>query len=960
MNKQNVNKYFINEKADTIILTVLYVLLPPLWITAFLGMSVYEKNFKNRATTVFNHYFLPPLAVVAVFFTVFYYKGIYPFGDKTIAWCDMTQQGVPYIMNFKSILEGDDSLFLNMANAGGMDGWTLFRGYFARPFNYLVLFVDRAAIMDFVSVLTVLKLAACSVSAMVFFRTCVKKLDPAIAGVLSLMYSFCAFGTMYYQILNWPDAMYILPLYFTGIYLLVNKHKIALFTVSLAFVMLNFAFGFMTVLATLLLLGYYFMIKSDKQTAFEFAIGSALAALLCAPAWLSFFGAYNDSARGVDLADTISGSSLFTTKNTAYPLLMSTAFIFIAVFLYKAYKKDPLGKALYFLFGMMMIPMLIEPINKMWHAGSYMGFPNRYAFILIFCGLAIAGIVLAKGSDSPLNTEVNDNNGGSKHKSVTVGICGAVLMSSICYVLYKFVFAYTSKNFKAMGKYAASLWGDATSYKHMLLMLCVFILVYVICYAIYKKGWLNKRLFALFMLSIVVCEAYVSINTYVVPATSKVNTENFRKYGDLADRIDDDDFYRVKNTGFLNAAYSISEANFPGAIGYNCMGHYSSFTSETYLYAAKAYGYSSVWMKIESFGGTKFSDALLSIKYQIGKTSSGTKNAIYSNDKYCITETEYYLPLGVYTDVNSVDIDVTKVTRMQLQERIFDAITDGKSDLFELIEPTKETSCALNYGGGKYTLTKSSNGTPYLEYTVNVKGTKTLYLDCFDQFSNSLSEKINKSFDVYVNGTKKSSSFPKDTSNGLLNLGTFTDTTVNVKLKVLKNVSARSFGVYAMDDDILKKAIDGISTAALTNEGNGVFGSYTADENGYMFISLPYNPNYKCVVNGKSVEPIKAFGGFTAVPVYKGENSISVTYTPNMFYPSIFMMLLGIAIAVTVLIILKKKKIASVSDGSKALIGEKTTDVLSTIAYIGALCCFVVIILAVYLYPMYLKLSQYF
>lgn len=393
MNKQNVNKYFINEKADTIILTVLYVLLPPLWITAFLGMSVYEKNFKNRATTVFNHYFLPPLAVVAVFFTVFYYKGIYPFGDKTIAWCDMTQQGVPYIMNFKSILEGDDSLFLNMANAGGMDGWTLFRGYFARPFNYLVLFVDRAAIMDFVSVLTVLKLAACSVSAMVFFRTCVKKLDPAIAGVLSLMYSFCAFGTMYYQILNWPDAMYILPLYFTGIYLLVNKHKIALFTVSLAFVMLNFAFGFMTVLATLLLLGYYFMIKSDKQTAFEFAIGSALAALLCAPAWLSFFGAYNDSARGVDLAVTISGSSLFTTKNTAYPLLMSTAFIFIAVFLYKAYKKDPLSKALYFLFGMMMIPMLIEPINKMWHAGSYMGFPNRYAFILIFCGLAIAGIV---------------------------------------------------------------------------------------------------------------------------------------------------------------------------------------------------------------------------------------------------------------------------------------------------------------------------------------------------------------------------------------------------------------------------------------------------------------------------------------------------------------------------------------------------------------------------------------
>ncbi len=948
-----------NKVLIQVLKTILYMLFPPLWVTAFFKMPVYEKHFKNKATTIFNCYILPPLAVVAIFFGIFYYKDIYPFGKKTIAWCDMTQQGVPYLLNFKSVLEGDDSLFLNMANAAGMDGWSLFRAYFARPFNYLVLFIEPAEAMDFISVITVLKLAACSATAMVFFRTCIKKLDPAIAAVLSMMYSFCAFGTMYYQILNWPDAMYILPLYFAGLYLLIKEHKIALFTVSLAFVMLNFSFGFMTVVATLLLLGHYTVSNGDlsevKRTAFEFTAGSALAAILCAPSWLSFFGAYNDSARGVDLESTLASSALFTTKNTAYPLLMSTAFIFLAVFAYKAYKKDALGKALYFLFGMMMIPMVIEPINKMWHAGSYMGFPNRYAFIIIFSGLVIAGIVLSRIREaSPI--EATDK---KAKNSLVTSICASVLVLSVCYFLYKFVFAYTDKNFKAMGKYASTLWGDSTSYKHMLIVMCIFLLVYALCYFVYKKGWVGKRAFAMFMLTVVVCEAYVSVNTYVVPATSKVKTENFREYGDLAYRIEDDDFYRVKNTGFLNAAYSISEANFPGAIGYNCMGHYSSFTSENYLYAAKAYGYSSVWMKIESYGGTKFSDALFNVKYEIGKIANKPADVVYSNSKYYIAETEQYLPIGVFTDINNPEIDVNNVTRMQLQEKVFDAITNGKSDLFEYVSPDKLTNCKLVDNGKKYSITTSGSDS-YIDYTVEIKGTKTLYFDCFDQFSNSLSEKINGSFDVYVNNKRLIASFPKDTSNGLLNLGTFTDATVDVRLKVLKNVSARSFGVYAMDDKALDKAIAEISTANLQLDGNEVYGSYTAKESGYIFISLPYNPKYNCRVNGKSVTPIKAFGGFTAVPVAVGENTISLSYTTSMFYPSMIMMIVGIAIAILVLVLMKKKKSASFYEFSGGVLGDKATGILSMIAYIGVIVCFIAVILAVYVYPMYLKLGSYF
>lgn len=43
----------------------------------------------------------------------------------------------------------------------------------------------------------------------------------------------------------------------------------------------------------------------------------------------------------------------------------------------------------------MLVPILIEPANLMWHTGSYMSFPCRYAFITIFFALICAGYFLS-------------------------------------------------------------------------------------------------------------------------------------------------------------------------------------------------------------------------------------------------------------------------------------------------------------------------------------------------------------------------------------------------------------------------------------------------------------------------------------------------------------------------------------------------------------------------------------
>lgn len=941
-----------------LLLTVCYLIFPPLWITAFFNTNIYRKHFKNKVTAFFNCYIIPPCIVTLFFLYFFKQNDIYPFGNKTIAWCDMTQQGVPYWINFKQVLEGDQNLFLNMANASGMDGWSMLRSYFLYPFSYLALLVDSTDIMAFVSLATVLKLAICSVTAMIFFRVCLKQLNPSIAVALSIMYSFCAYGAMYYQILNWPSAMYIMPLYFTGLYILLKKHKIWLFSVTIALIMRNFAFGFMAVIATVLFVGYYLLVLKDdellaKRNAFDFIVGSVFGAILSVPIWLPFFGAFFGSARGVNVESSLSASNLLTTRYTVYPLLMSTAVMFVAAFAFKTEKKKPAEKALYFLFGMMLIAMFFEPINKMWHFGSYMSFPARYAYIVIFCGLALAGCLFMRNEGFSITPSSTKN---EKIRNIVVVVLSLVFVLCIGGVLYAYVSDYVSANTTAMSAYARTLWGDSTSYKHLLLLFTLALVIYALGYVLLKKRLLTKQIFALLLVLVALSEAYTAINVHIIPASNKMNMESYEKYVDLTDRIEDDGFFRVKNATFLNTSYSsVSEANFPGTLGYNSMGHYSSLTSESYLYAVKAYGYNSVWMKVDTYGGTKFSDALFSVKYSIAKTSTATGNTVYSNDKYCIAENDIFLPLGIFTSATETDINVEDFSRIELQEYVYSSITDGNNKLFTELSPTSTVNADIEDEDGVYSIEKKADGA-YIEYTIDIKGTKTLYFDCFDEFSNALSEEVYNGFTVYLNQKKVQSKYPVASQNGLLLLGTFTDETVTVKLSVLKNVQCRSFGLYALDDDLLKDTINGVSCANLTVNGNKIGGEYYAETDGTIFVSVPYGDGFKCTVNGKSVKLSECFGGFIGVPVSKGQNSIEIAYISPSFYSSIIIWVVLLGVIAVIAIIAKKHGLHSAYDTLQLCVGDKMFDKVLSVAKACVIIAFVAMIVLIYVYPMYLIL----
>ncbi len=935
-------------------------LLVPIWLSFLLYFVLIGKTIRHRFIRLYNSYFLPPLIALSFFAFIFAAGGVYPFGEKTIAWCDYTQQGVPYLANFKSILEGNDSILLNMSNAGGMNAWSLLRSLFIYPFNYLVLFIDYGEIMQFSTILTTLKLALCSVTAMVFFKTCCKKLDTCFAVPLSLMYTFCAYGGMYYQIVTWPDTMYVLPLVLTGIYLLINKGSILLYAISLSLFVSNISHAFMLVLTVIIFMGVYTFSQkgtdTSKKLCFNFASGTIFAVLLSAPFWVSFFGDFGDSARGVDVQTTLQNSSFLTSRYTVYPLLLSTVFIFVALFWHLSRKKTAIQKSYLITFCLMLIPMVVEPINKMWHAGSYMAFPARFAYILTFIGLILCGYALSNDEDETiLQVEAN------KSAKYTIMALSSVVLIVLTGYFINFIGAYAIKYIKQMSTYAYTLWGKEDSFKHIFKLALITLGMYGAVFAAYKKRFLGKKVMALILTALVLSEAFVSVNIYMISASSKVNTDNYELYADLGGKIDDDDFFRVKNETHLYSAYTISEANFPGAIGYNSTGHYSSLANEDYLYAIKALGYSSMWMKIETYGGTELSDALLSIKYKFNKITGD--EAVYANEKYGIYETPYYLPLGVVCYTSDFELDIESMERSEMQQKIFETITGSDEKLIVEYEPSSLSGANYTVNDEGNHIIKGKDGK--LTYTIEVVGNQTLYLDCFDEYSNSLSEAVNGSFSVSVtvNGVsvKSTTSYPSsdyNKTNGFFKLGEFSDEEVTVTLTVKKDVDCRSFGVFGLDTDVLEKGINNAEGAYLNFNGSEVNGSFTAKQDGWMFVSIPYGTNLVYEVNGKEVKAEKAFCGFTAIPVTAGENTVEIYARSGLLTYAFILTAIAIVVAAALIVIFIKKKIPltlGFSEKVDVLFEEKSKGAkafVSNLTWIGIIVAFVVVIIFIYIYPL--------
>lgn len=846
---------------------------------------------------------LAPAAAAGVLLLVYWMYHLFPFARYMFAWGDMTQQSIPLLLDFKNVLSGQFDLFLNTANAGGMSFWGVFLFFLSSPFSFLVAFVDIKDIYLFANILVMMKMAATAFTANLFFRRQFSKLNFLQHNTLAMMYAFCGYAMMYYQNMVWLDMMCVFPVLLMGLCNLVQRQRVGLYILALtATVAVNYYLSYMVIVFLVLSMGAYMLLGAEKgtrrKTITVFCFGSLIAALMTAVFWLPSFAQYTHSARTTGIIESLSGSPIVTTMPTKLPVILCTAVILAVIplfFLVKMYRRREV-RALMVTYVITLIPVVLEPINKMWHTGSYQAFPVRYGYITVMMGLCLTAAFLTK--TDYLHRLAQPKVKTTPAMAVIAGFNAAALIAVGVLLL-----AFKSD---VISVYVGTLWMSDQALLYFMLFAGLATLVYFLIFMLYENLMLSRRVLSVVLTGIMLVECIFCSSVFI--GTGSRSVWGYDNALDLAYRTETDDLMRTK------LYRKFFDVNLVGAMGYNTLSHYTSLTDEDYMFAMKKLGYSSYWMEVGSNGGTLLTDILMANKYTIMKNTDTTMPAlekVYEGLVYCIVPNETVNSFGVtFTaeDIAALEA-LPNMTRMETQQYLSDLFYDC-GEIVEAYEPVKIMNVVQTKENGRVILEKIAPGkSGYMTYKIVVDGEQTLYFDCFDKTTTALKEDINDSFEITVNGVRKESGYPSQKSNGLTELGTFEDETVRVEVKVKQDlVNTRSFGLFGVKNEMIREAHGKKIPTTLTRDRNTISGTATAQTNGeYLLIPMSWDSGYSVTVNGKEAEIYRVFDAFMAVKLKQGENTIALTYLPRGFQSGMVLSMIGVVAFVLATIILRCK-----------------------------------------------------
>lgn len=838
---------------------------------------------------------LAPLLTLAGLSVGYYYYGLYPFGEKTLAWCDMTQQVMPLMMQAGDLLKNGLNLGYNLKTAGGMNFWGVLLFFVCSPFTLLTPLIHKSDILQWANVLVMLKALTASLTAAFWFDKVLGGNRRLIVAVLSTGYALGGYTMMYYQNNVWMDILYLFPLLALALLHLLKTGKFLWYSLALAAIItVNYYISYAVILFVIFAVGSYFIFFGEEksgrqQISVALAAGTVLALGLTTVIWLPSFFQYLVSARTADQA--IGGNAFFTHIYSTVSILFCCALCAIGCVLAaidRQYSKWSLWGISLFL--LMFIPLFIDPINKVWHTGSYQAFPVRYGFIPILIGLSLAGL----GIDRALTKAAPTTK--LSMLLLPLGVWGGCNL--LAYLLL-------TRRLKELSSYVSSLWVSYNSYRYLLLMFLVFAAGYLLLVLGVRLGRLSYPVFAVTMAGMVLIEGIFSGGVYMGAAAH--SPQYYAWITNMGGKIGDTEFYRVKTDRKL------FDVNLLGAIGYNNLAHYTSLTRQDYMFAMKRLGYSSYWMEVGSHGGSIITDAILNNRYILSRNSinPSAEELIYTNGGYWLHRSDYQMPFGVVVEGDNQSFSyLLPDQRIKAGQAMLSALTEG--DAHVTTNYTEVTFNNIHYeiadNNHKITI-KNPSQPATLHYSIPIEGPTALYFDCFHRSTNQLAEPINDSIIIKVNNKTLMQSYPTQSNNGLVLLGMFEKERVEVTITLRKSITAHSFGVWGIDTAKLQTVLEGIPRNTDLNAADSTISgsAYSENPNGKLFLPIPYDEGFTALVNGEEQKIFKAFDSFMLIPLEQGENRIRITFSPRGFKIGLTASLITALVAALVLCFGQKK-----------------------------------------------------
>ncbi len=800
--------------------------------------------------------------VFAIFLGIFLGKGIYPFGKNSLIWGDMHDQVTAFYYHFYDIFHGDASFLVTFQAGGGINFIGILAYYIMSPVNFLLLLFPRDDLYLAASLLIACKVWLSSLTALYFIRSYFKKLPSALAIFLALSYAFSGYVLCMYQITSWMDAVYLFPLVVIGLkkVLDLEKPQMYLFFLTMSLIC-SFYVSFMIIIFIFLSSYLYLLVYHDKEhrkkAMLSLGISTIFSILLSLFVVVPAFHQISQSSRFASNFQTLLNSKAGPLTDKLALVILGGIFYFGLLLLLKNWKKEKNFCVWYVATCLIaFIPLVIEPINKLWHFGSYAFFPYRFGFITIF--------LLMLGACYGFSKEKEEKKEETNKKKV-----GALVVSVVSSLLIAFsVFVKYDSFQKAYFRLTIS------SDHLLLLVLFATTLFAVLGYGLVYRmtdGWKKTRILAIGLITITQLGATAYLY-FGIDFAQEMLTSQYENMTALAKTYPKGEIYRLKNdmpTYMMNTGPIMK---------YATLDHFTSLTPQLNIETLRRLGYSSFWVKTYGKGGTLFSDAILGTGYLITNPKEEKEYYQYVEN---FQNVEFYKikqkPAFGYFIQTNPSIEKSN-NSFEIQNKMYQSILGKKETLFEIHEDWIKNNLQKDEENYEIIDKEAFNS---LEQTLQIGKKQVVYLEILKDLNNLVNEETFEAFHIYVNDQLFRENGLKENDNGVINLGTYENTEVNIKIEFLKDISLHNLTLATMENERYEEFISKTQAEReIRFHRNQIVVKMNSEEKQTFFLPMFYDEGYQLKVNGKEQPIKKVFSSFLGAEVEKGENEIVFTYVP--------------------------------------------------------------------------------
>lgn len=776
-------------------------------------------------------------------------NGVYPFGDNCILHIDMYHQYCPFFTEFLNKLQTGGSLQYSWNLGLGSDFVSLYAYYLASPLNFLILLCPKSHVIEFMTLLIILKISASGLTFFLYIRHHYKligkdgrmhknQMIPAL--VFSTAYALSGFVAAYSWDIMWMDCIALFPLIMIGLERLVQEKKAGLYYITLALcIFCNYYISIMICIFLVFVFALlFFSQKKGKGGAilrfgWYSLLAGASSAILLLPeiAVLSVSG----SAEGgfpktaefyfnilAELGRGAAVTSVYT-GNDHWPNLYAGAFSLFLVWIYVLNRriswKEKVPRIAMLVF--FLVSFAENQLDYIWHGMHFpQALPGRQSFLYSFVLLSMGFAAVRKRKGTRI-----------WHIAVAAIVSMALLL-------------------------VAGWYGDETVTEPVSLVItALFICVYAVAFVLTKiTGKKKRQVFTEFAVFVAVAELAINMAVTGFGTTSRVAyTEKQSDYEKLLEMAKEDNeetgsgFYRVEDTGRKTK-------NDDSLYGYASATIFSSLMNLDVSHL-----FQSLFMEGgKNFycynGATPLSSSLFSVKYMLSDNAleeSPYRTLVGGSGKSFLYRNNFSLPLGFVMDEQAIaDWNVSTADRMASLNSFASALgAEG-----QMLYPATYVTDA---NAGDTTINIAEDGYYYADYESCTSDTLT----------------VNRS-----DGWTKQ--YSKTSHRYLIELG---ECKAGDEIHILNsNMESIEFEVYQLNEKVVQQAFDALNaqTMQLTDmTDRKIEGKIQVQNAGRLVLSVPADEGWTLYVDGKETEIEPLADALVGVHLEKGSHTIKLCYT---------------------------------------------------------------------------------